>query len=210
MQGDLEAFYLRHFKAIYRVCYAFMKNAQDAEDCTEDAFVKAMTSDVTFENERHERSWLTTTAMNLCKDRLKHWWRQKVTDLDEETEQTAAEPDEKREVVDAVMALPVKYKEVVWLHYYEGYTAREIADITISSEDLFALVTLRSLSQELMARIHRNYRFIVSFNFSLIVLGVLGILPPTTSALLHNMSTLAIGLRSMTNLLPESEQNSIH
>ena len=51
MQGDLEAFYLRHFKAIYRVCYAFMKNAQDAEDCTEDAFVKAMTSDVTFENE---------------------------------------------------------------------------------------------------------------------------------------------------------------
>ena len=59
--------------------------------------------------------------------------------------------------------------------------AREIADITISSEDLFALVTLRSLSQELMARIHRNYRFIVSFNFSLIVLGVLGILPPTTS-----------------------------
>ena len=108
MQGDLEAFYLRHFKAIYRVCYAFMKNAQDAEDCTEDAFVKAMTSDVTFENERHERSWLTTTAMNICKDRLKHWWRQKVTDLDEETEQTAAEPDEKRKVVDAVMALPVR------------------------------------------------------------------------------------------------------
>ena len=88
--------------------------------------------------------------------------------------------------------------------------AREIADITISSEDLFALVTLRSLSQELMARIHRNYRFIVSFNFSLIVLGVLGILPPTTSALLHNMSTLAIGLKSMTNLLPESEQSSAH
>ena len=86
--------------------------------------------------------------------------------------------------------------------------AREIADITISSEDLFALITLRSLSQELMARIHRNYRFIVSFNFSLIVLGVLGILPPTTSALLHNMSTLAIGLKSMTNLLPESEQSS--
>ena len=87
--------------------------------------------------------------------------------------------------------------------------AREIADITISSKDLFALVTLRSLSQQLMARIHRNYRFIVSFNFSLIVLGVLGILPPTTSALLHNMSTLAISLKSMTNLLPEGEQNSV-
>ena len=86
--------------------------------------------------------------------------------------------------------------------------AREIADITIASEDLFELVTLRKLSEALMVRIHRNYRFIVSFNFSLIVLGVLGILPPTTSALLHNMSTLAIGLKSMTNLLPESEQSS--
>ena len=85
--------------------------------------------------------------------------------------------------------------------------AREIADITISSEDLFALVTLRSLSQELMARIHRNYRFIVGFNFSLIVLGVAGILPPTTSALLHNMSTLGISLKSMTDLLPEGEQD---
>ena len=63
MHGDFEAFYLRHVKAIYHVCYAFMKNAQDAEDCTEDTFVRAMTNDVSFENERHERSWLTTTAM---------------------------------------------------------------------------------------------------------------------------------------------------
>ena len=81
--------------------------------------------------------------------------------------------------------------------------AREIADITIASEDLFELVTLRRLSTELMARIHRNYRFIVSFNFSLIVLGVAGILPPTTSALLHNASTLVISLESMTPLLKD-------
>ena len=84
--------------------------------------------------------------------------------------------------------------------------AREIADITIASEDLFELVTLRRLSEALMARIHRNYRTIVGFNFSLIVLGVAGILPPTTSALLHNMSTLAISLKSMTNLLPEKTE----
>ena len=84
--------------------------------------------------------------------------------------------------------------------------AREIADITISSEDLFALVTLRSLSQELMARIHRNYRFIVGFNLMLILLGVGGIIQPTTSALLHNMSTLGISLKSMTDLLPEKAE----
>ena len=81
--------------------------------------------------------------------------------------------------------------------------AQEIADITVSSEDLRALVTLRQLSCALMDRIHRNYRFIIGFNCSLIGLGLVGILPPTTSALLHNMSTLGISLKSMTNLLPE-------
>ena len=81
--------------------------------------------------------------------------------------------------------------------------AQEIADITVSSEDLRALVTLRQLSCALMDRISRNYRFIIGFNCSLIGLGLVGILPPTTSALLHNMSTLAISMKSMTNLLPE-------
>ena len=84
--------------------------------------------------------------------------------------------------------------------------AREIADITVASEDLRALVTLRALSCQLMRRIHRNYRFIIGFNCALIVLGVAGILPPTTSALLHNMSTLGISLKSMTDLLPEGEE----
>ena len=79
--------------------------------------------------------------------------------------------------------------------------AQEIADITVSSEDLRALVTLRQLSVALMARIHRNYRFIIGFNCGLIGLGLVGILPPTTSALLHNMSTLGISMKSMTNLL---------
>ena len=82
--------------------------------------------------------------------------------------------------------------------------AQEIADITVSSEDLQALVTLRQLSVALMDRIHRNYRFIIGFNCGLIALGLVGILPPTTSALLHNMSTLGISMKSMTNLLGES------
>ena len=79
--------------------------------------------------------------------------------------------------------------------------AQEIADITVSSEDLMALVTLRKLSCALMDRIHANYRFIIGFNCGLIGLGLAGILPPTTSALLHNTSTLAISMKSMTNLL---------
>lgn len=87
--------------------------------------------------------------------------------------------------------------------------AREIADITVASEDLFELVTLRKLSEALMARIHGSYRFIVAFNLSLITLGVAGVLPPAISALLHNTSTLGIGLKNMTDLLEEHEERNL-
>lgn len=79
--------------------------------------------------------------------------------------------------------------------------AREIADITVSSDDLNSLVTLKKISNLLMARIRSNYRFIISFNTALIVLGVVGVIPPTTSAFLHNASTLAFTLKSMTKLM---------
>ena len=83
--------------------------------------------------------------------------------------------------------------------------AREVSDITIASEDLFELVTLRQLSQALMKRIHRNYRLIVGLNCTLIALGVAGVIQPTTSALLHNASTLGISLHSMTDLLEDKD-----
>ena len=79
--------------------------------------------------------------------------------------------------------------------------AKEIADITVSSDDLNSLVTLKEISNLLMARIRSNYRSIMSFNSALIVLGVVGVIPPTTSAFLHNASTLAFTLKSMTKLM---------
>ncbi len=82
--------------------------------------------------------------------------------------------------------------------------AREVADITIASENLAELVTLRRLSMAMMKRIHSNYRFIISFNGLLIAMGVLGVIQPASSALLHNTSTVVTGLRSMTNLLPKA------
>ena len=79
--------------------------------------------------------------------------------------------------------------------------AREVADITVSSEDLAMLLTLRELSLLLMRRIDRNYRFIIGFNLGLILLGAFGVIPPTTSALLHNSSTILLSLDSMRDLL---------
>ena len=81
--------------------------------------------------------------------------------------------------------------------------AREIADVTISEDNLYLLITLKELSDALMERIHFNYRFIMSFNSGLIALGVLGVLPSTTTAYLHNASTLLISMRSMSNLLKD-------
>ena len=79
--------------------------------------------------------------------------------------------------------------------------AREIADITISQDDLLQLATLKALSNGLMKRINGNYRFVISFNLGLMILGVAGVLIPSTSALLHNTSTLGVSLKSMTDLL---------
>ena len=87
--------------------------------------------------------------------------------------------------------------------------AREIADITISADGLMELVTLRTIATALMKRIQSNYRFVIGFNGSLIALGTAGVLAPATSAMLHNLSTLGVSLRSMTNLLaspPEQEK----
>ena len=79
--------------------------------------------------------------------------------------------------------------------------AREIADITVGADDLSELVKLKAISDGLMKRIHGNYRKIVGINSGLIALGVLGLIPPTTSALLHNTSTLVISLESMKNII---------
>ena len=106
-----------------------MKCAAEAEDCTEDVFVKVVTGNFTFNDEIHERKWLTLTAINLCKDRLKSGKRRSVVPIDSEPELAAPEPRDTSDVAEAVKNLSVKYKDVIWLHYYEGYKTDEIAQI---------------------------------------------------------------------------------
>ena len=87
--------------------------------------------------------------------------------------------------------------------------AREIADITIAADSLWELVRLRQLAMVLMHRIQNNYRFVIGFNGALIGLGVAGVLPPATSAMLHNLSTIGVSMRSMTNLLAPEGRNKL-
>lgn len=124
---DFSMLYKRNFQAVYRIFYIFMQNSADAEDCTEDTFVRPITSKTVFTDEKHERAWLTVTARNICKDRLKHWWNKKTDSISDYEETLKAEDTVHDDVLEAVMALPDKYKDVIYLHYYEGYQTDEIA-----------------------------------------------------------------------------------
>jgi RNA polymerase sigma-70 factor (ECF subfamily) len=105
-----------------------MKNAADTEDAVQDTFYKMMATRVVFESEEHEKAWLIRTATNVCKNSVRHWFRKHEDLTDYENLQGAAniEIDDTFEVV---MGLPDKYKSVVYLYYYEGYTTPEISEI---------------------------------------------------------------------------------
>ena len=100
--------YKRNFKAVYRICYIFMQNSADVEDCTEDTFLRAITAKAAFEDEKHERAWLTVVARNICKDRLTHWWNKKTVSISDYEETLKADDAERDDVLDAVMKLPEK------------------------------------------------------------------------------------------------------
>lgn len=124
---DFDAFYERHWKYVYRLCFTYMKNSADAEDCAEDVFVKVFTGSIAFNDIVHERKWLTVAAINRCKDKLRSLRRKPVDYLDDIPELAAAEKEDHGDVLEAVMNLPPKYKEVIWLYYYDGYLTEEIA-----------------------------------------------------------------------------------
>lgn len=126
---DFEAFYSRNYKLVYRVCFTYMKNSYDSEDCTEDTFVKVLNGSMVFLNEDHEKAWLTVTAMNTCKDRLKSWWRRTTVPLEHVAEPETEDAFKIDETLKIVMELPSKYKDVIYLYYYMDYKTEEIASM---------------------------------------------------------------------------------
>ena len=103
-----EEFYERNYKLVYRLCFTYMKNRAEAEDCTEDVFVKVLTGNFVFNDETHEKKWLTVTSINLCKDRLKHWWKKQVTSIDEANEIPEENTAPIDETLEVVKKLPTK------------------------------------------------------------------------------------------------------
>ena len=124
---DFMAIYHRQVDTVYRICYSFMKSKADAEDMVQETFLRLLSTEKQFENERHERAWLIVTASNLCKDSLRKWWR-KNEDIDDYRELVGEERQEDA-VLSYILALPVEYKDAVYLYYYEGYSTAEIAQV---------------------------------------------------------------------------------
>lgn len=130
--------YDRNVDAVYKLCYSYMKNKYDADDIVQDAFVQLIRKNPEFENEKHEKAWLIVTASNLCKNNLKSWKRNQE-DIDN-YELELSEETKQDNTIHIVLNLPEKYKTVIYLYYYEGYSTIEIAKAMEKKES-----TIRSL-----------------------------------------------------------------
>ena len=139
---SIEEIYERHVNMIYQISFSYMKNKADTEDIVEDLFVNLMKTKIIFKDVEHEKAWLLRTAINLCKNSLKHW-RRKNLNIDDYENLPDKNPFKVNETLNAVMELPDKYKEVIYLHYYEGYTSDEIAKMLKKNQS-----TIRNHLQE--------------------------------------------------------------
>lgn len=114
---------------VRRLCMIHLKNYADTEDIFQTVFLKYVLSSRVFESEEHEKAWLIRVTVNACKDLLKSVFRSRTVPLDTLLEKPDEVPPDHREVLEAVLSLPAKYRDVVYLHYYEEYSAPQISKI---------------------------------------------------------------------------------
>ena len=133
---------------IRRLCMIHLKNYADTEDIFQTVFLKYVLSSVSFESKEHEKAWFIRVTINACKDLLKSFIRSRTISLDERIEQPSEMSVDDRDVLEAVLSLPQKYKDVVYLHYYEDYTAPQISRIL--GKNVNTIYTLITRSKRLL------------------------------------------------------------
>lgn len=138
--GKIREIYDRQADRVYRTAMIYMKNRQDAEDVVQYVFLTLIEKDITFDSREHENAWMIVAARNRCKDILKSYWKHGV-DLKEDTSGLSEDPDNDAEersgreaALELLMSLPENQREIIFLHYYEGYTVKEVADMTDQKE----------------------------------------------------------------------------
>ena len=121
--------YNRNVNTVYKICLMYLKNIPDAEDAVQNIFLKLIYGNYRFENLEHEKAWLILTSQNHCKNILKHWWKKQRVDIDNISEISYEENNTFDDIWKQILLLPNKYKIVIYLYYYEGYSTEEISEI---------------------------------------------------------------------------------
>lgn len=148
----------RYSDTVRRLCAVHLKHDADTEDIFQTVFLKYVLSSLSFENEEHEKAWFIRVTINTCKDFLKSFFRRHTAPLDEVIEHPAEPPADHGDVWEAVFALPQKYRDVVYLHYYEDYTAPQISRILGKNVNMIYTLLARS-KQMLRERLGDGYDY---------------------------------------------------
>ena len=129
---NLQELFERQHRRIYRIAMMMLKNTSDAEDAVQNIFLKYIEKEFEFTDTEHENAWFITVTRNYCRDQLKHSWNRRV-DLGEIPE-IATEDAVESNLTVHLLKLPIKYREVIYLYYYEEYSIREMAHILARKE----------------------------------------------------------------------------
>lgn len=154
---EFELKYDTYKDIVFRIAFTYLKNQAESEDVMQEVFLKLYTAAPDFEGEEHEKRWLIRVTVNLCKNQLKSFWRSHLGEI-ENLEQIADQPMD-REILQEVLALPEKYKAVIYLFYVEGYKSREIAEI-LGEKDSTVKMRLKK-GRELLRMEHRGKEVLV-------------------------------------------------
>lgn len=138
----------RYADTVRRICFLHLKNYDDTEDIFQTVFLKYMLYNGVFGDAEHEKAWIIRVTINACKDFLKSFYHKNVVLLDDEYYIKDTSYSWKSDVLDAVLSLPEKYKNVIYLHYYEGYTAAEISKMIGRKEN--TVYTILSRAREML------------------------------------------------------------
>lgn len=133
---------------VRRICMLYLKNHADTEDIFQTVFLKYVLSSAAFESEEHKKAWIIRVTINACKDLLGSFFRKRTVSLDEVMELPAQASQDHRDVLEAVLSLPQKYRNVVYLHYFEDYTAPQISRIL--GKNVNTVYTLLTRSKQML------------------------------------------------------------
>ena len=138
----------KYSDTVKRLCMAHLKSASDTEDIFQNVFLKYITKAPEFESEEHEKTWIIRVTINECKDFLKSFFHHRTVSIDELLNLQDNVTDDNRHVLESVLTLPQKYRDVIYLYYYEGYSAVEISKIL--SKNVNSIYTLISRAKKLL------------------------------------------------------------